>query len=275
MNLAVLDARSWASRLSGSTDEAYCSPTISSGQTGVEKTAITVAIFSVPILATAIWLAATGRSVKIAPVIIAGIASFTYMALLRSPAVLPLPDFFEMLSENWPGKTLSITGTFLLIFLLPGVTFRSVGLTWRQNSGSLMPVFITGVIVLVMISAIAYFLAPSPTPLLENVLWQATMPGLDEELFFRGLLLLLLHQAFGKRFRLLGAETGWGLWVVTVIFGLLHGVTFSDGALSVSPLIVIGSGYLGFIMTWMRERTGSLVAPILFHNIFNVTQAFI
>lgn len=241
----------------------------------MEKALLTFGIFSIPILATVIWLLVNGKSVKFTPVIVAGVASFIYMALLRSPAYLPLPDFVEMLSENWTGKSLSIASTFILILMLPGVTFRSVGLTWRQNKGSLIPVFITGAIVLAIISTTSYFLAPSPNPSLEIILWQATMPGLDEELFFRGLLLLLLHRAFGRSFRLWGAQTGWGLWVVTIIFGLLHGITYSDGAYSVSPLIVIGSGYLGFILTWMRERTGSLVAPILFHNIYNVTQVFI
>ena len=101
------------------------------------------------------------------------------------------------------------------------------------------------------------------------------MPGLDEEPFFRGLLLLLLHQTFGKGLKVWGAETGWGLWLVTAVFGLLHGITVESGELEVNLWVIVSTGFIGFVATWMRERTGSLVAPVLFHNLINVAQAFV
>ncbi len=91
----------------------------------------------------------------------------------------------------------------------------------------------------------------------------------------RGLLLLLLHQAFGKGLSIWGAESGWELWLVVAIFGLLHGVTTEGGQLQISFAAIVSTGFIGFILTWMRERTGSLVFPILFHNIFNVSQQFV
>ena len=107
-------------------------------------------------------------------------------------------------------------------------------------------------------------------------MFQATLPGLDEELYFRGLLLLLMHQAFGKGLRIWWADTGWGLWLVVLIFGLAHGFTYEDGALvGVSFGAIFLTGYIGFILTWMRERTGSLLVPILYHNLFNLTMALV
>jgi hypothetical protein len=181
----------------------------------------------------------------------------------------------DELTLNWFGKTLSIAGTIAMLYFLPHVGFRAAGLTWKQNKGSLDPVIRTGGLVLLFATGGAFLVASTPNTSLENLLFQATMPGLDEELFMRGLLLLLFHQAFGKGLNVWGAETGWGFWLVIAIFGLLHGVTVQNGELEVSFWVIVSTGFIGFVVTWIRERTGSLVAPVLFHNISNVAQAFV
>lgn len=179
------------------------------------------------------------------------------------------------LTLNWYGKTLSVVGTIAMLWFLPRIDFRTAGLTWKQNAGSLSAATRTGVLVPLFTTAGALLAVSSPNTSIENLLWQATMPGLDEELFFRGLLLLLLHQAFGKGLNVWGAETGWGLWLVVAIFGLLHGVWIDSDGIHVSFWVIVSTGFIGFVLTWMRDRTGSLVAPILFHNISNVAQAFV
>lgn len=85
----------------------------------------------------------------------------------------------------------------------------------------------------------------------------------------------MLHQAFGKGLTVWGADTGWGFWLVVAVFGLLHGVTVESGDIQVDIWVIVSTGFIGFVVTWMRERTGSLVAPILYHNISNVAQAFV
>ena len=181
----------------------------------------------------------------------------------------------ETLELNWLGKGLSLLGTCVLLALLPGVGFRAAGLRWEQAPGSLRPVAIVGTATIVGSTITATFASPSPDITVEWLAFQATMPGLDEELFMRGLLLLLFHQAFGRNFTIAGAETGWGLWLTTLLFGLLHGVTVQGDEISVSAAVTVLTGLVGFIAGWMRERTGSLVAPIVFHNAFNVAQSFV
>ena len=63
--------------------------------------------------------------------------------------------------------------------------------------------------------------------------------------------------------------------MTTALFGLLHGVTVQGGVISVHVAAIVLTGLIGFIAGWMRERTGSLVAPVLFHNGFNVAQSFV
>ena len=62
---------------------------------------------------------------------------------------------------------------------------------------------------------------------------------------------------------------------MTVSFDLLHGVTIDAGDIDVDMTIILGTGLMGFVLTWMRERTGSLVIPVLFHNVSNVAGAFV
>ncbi len=59
------------------------------------------------------------------------------------------------------------------------------------------------------------------------------------------------------------------------IFGLLHGVTVNGGELDVNLWRIVSTGFTGFVLIWMRERTGSLVVPVLYHNVFNVAQALV
>ena len=241
----------------------------------MEKALVTAGIFVVPTLLLVIAFKLTGRKVEWAPLLWAGFAFLVYFLLLRSKGVIPAPQFMEQLSLNWFGKTLTLVGTLVLLYAIPTVGFRAAGITWKQNRGSLRHVALTAGIILFITTGTAMLVANTPDTSLENLLFQATMPGLDEELFMRGLLLLVFHQAFGKNLQIWGADSGWGLWLVVVIFGLLHGVTVQEGEIAVNPWVILGSGFVGFVLGWMRERTGSLLVPVLFHNTFNVVQALV
>ena len=241
----------------------------------MEKALVTAGIFVVPTFLLVIAFRLTGRKVEWAPLLWAGFAFLVYFLLLRSKGVIPAPHFMEELTLNWFGKTLTFAGTITMLYLLPNVSLRAAGVVWTQNKGSLKPVILTGGIILILATGGAMLVASTPNTSLENLLFQATMPGLDEELFMRGLLLLLFHQAFGKGLNVWGADTGWGFWLAVAIFGLLHGVTVQNGELAVHLWVIVGTGFTGFVLTWMREVTGSLIAPILFHNISNVAQAFV
>lgn len=73
-----------------------------------------------------------------------------------------------------------------------------------------------------------------------------------EELFFRGILQTRLGDVFPRR---LG-----GVAVAAVCFGLVH---------STQPAAVLPLTMMGFILGMVYERTGSLIAPILVHALFN------
>jgi len=105
----------------------------------------------------------------------------------------------------------------------------------------------------------------------EGWWFQATMPGLAEELVYRGAFLALCDRAFGRPWRIAGAEVGWGLIVTSVVFGAVHAVNIDrNGALTVEWLFAIGPFAGGLLGGWLRARTGSIWPGVVLHNASNL-----
>jgi uncharacterized protein len=83
-----------------------------------------------------------------------------------------------------------------------------------------------------------------------------------EELVFRGVLLALLDRALPQRWRIAGAYIGWGGVALTLSFVALHGLR---------PGLLFGVLPAALLYLWLRERTGSLLAPIAAHLAWNVS----
>ena len=168
---------------------------------------------------------------------------------------------------NWQGKLLALVAT-LAIAASPAFGFRRVGLTVSQEPGSLraaLPVaaFYCAFFVVV---AVAF---PGGRSTGENIAFQLTMPGLEEEPFYRGVLLFALDRAFTGRRRFLGVDWGWGAVLSCLLFGLAHAFGFSHGGFSFDPMTMALTALPSFVAVWLRLRTGSLLLPIALHNFGN------
>ncbi len=168
---------------------------------------------------------------------------------------------------NWQGKVLALAAT-LVIAAAPALGWRPAGITLRQKPGSLR------VAVPVALLYCAFFLAialvfPDDPPTTETVAFQLTMPGLEEELFYRGLLLLALDRALADRIRFLGVEWTWGALISCALFGLTHAFAFSDVSYSFDPMYMGLTALPALIAVWLRLRTGSLLIPVVLHSFGN------
>lgn len=178
-----------------------------------------------------------------------------------------LPYFLPRTEWNWQGKLLAL-GATLIIASLPAFGWKKVGLTLRQDPKGIRPAIIVALIVCAVFVYVALEIPNEPIDR-ETLAFQLTMPGLEEEPFYRGILLLALNQAFRGRIRLLGVQWGWGALLSCALFGLAHAFDYSHGAFSFDPLTMALTGGPALIAVWLRERTGSLVLPILLHNFGN------
>ncbi len=201
------------------------------------------------------------------------------IAIFKGGALISLDQYFEGLQWNWGGKIASIAMT-VAVFAVLAMTTKSVsresaGFTLRQNPGSVVPALIATVLLAASGIGLEFLGADGPSMDPERLAYQATMPGLDEEPFFRGVFLAVLAAALPSRgLSLLRARiTGAGL-LMTLLFGLGHGVGIEDGKPFISWIYIVVTGYLGFGLLWIRERTGSVLLPILAHNLINFSGSF-
>lgn len=191
---------------------------------------------------------------------------------------IPLQRWFGPLQWNWGGKIVGIAASLLMVaglWLFARKPPRESGLTLRMERGSIVPALLVSVLMVGATIGLEVLAQDGTDTSPERLLYQATMPGLDEELFWRGVFLLAMNEALrGGRFGLGGAELSWAGVLVSLLFGLVHGVQYSEGAFSVSWLVIGITGVIGFGLYWLRARTGSIVIPIIVHNVINVSGSF-
>jgi membrane protease YdiL (CAAX protease family) len=96
---------------------------------------------------------------------------------------------------------------------------------------------------------------------------------IPEELAFRGVLHGALSRAWGFRGVTLAGSLLFGLWHIATSLGLTSsnvGLTrvFGGGVfgmLAGVSLAVVATAAAGFVFSWLRQRSGSLLAPIALH----------
>ncbi len=183
-----------------------------------------------------------------------------------------LPNLVEG-ERNWTGKLLAVAGT-LAIASLPFFGWKRVGLTLKQRAGSLRSALPVALLYCGFFVALATVF-PSDPPTTEEIAFQLTAPGLEEEPYYRGILLFALDQAFRGRVRFLGVEWGWGAVLSSLAFGLAHAFGYSDGALAFDWLTMALTAVPSFIAVWVRYRTGSLLLPVVMHNCGNTAMTLL
>lgn len=228
---------------------------------GVLGTALLEFALLAPLVLLALWRSSSKHRRLL------GLAAALYILSLAS-IMLPKAPFVRALDLdwNWQGKLLDISWTLLFVFLWRGGTLRQVGLRWRLQPGSLRPVLVV-LAMLAVLFTILGFSVGTPNP--EEVAFMWLMPGLAEELVFRGVLLMLLNDVFGRPWRLAGASVGWGFVITSVLFGFLHGALVTGNGLSLQPSNIIITGLFGALLCWLRERSGSLWPAMLAHSLID------
>lgn len=177
------------------------------------------------------------------------------------PSLLPPGDW------NWQGKALALVAT-LLLASLPAFGWRRSGLTLVQAAGSLKAAIPVVLLYIAFFTGIAWMFPTEPATT-ETIAFQLTMPGVEEEPFYRGILLFALDRAFLGRKQILGVEWGWGAVLSCVLFGLAHAFGFSDGQFSFDPLTMALTAVPSFIGVWLVLRTRSVLLPVVLHNFGN------
>jgi membrane protease YdiL (CAAX protease family) len=94
--------------------------------------------------------------------------------------------------------------------------------------------------------------------------------GLGEERLFRGYIQSRLNAVFGRPFSFYGVEWGWGAIVASALFGLMHVLnlgSYVNEQWYLTPWWGLWTFFGGLVLAFVREKTGSIVAPTLLHGL--------
>lgn len=199
---------------------------------------------------------------------------FYCAAIVLAGQVQGLIPGLSGLKWNWVGKIVATSVVLAAIAAVPLVGRAEVGLQVRLKPGSVVPALIATAILCLLAWGQEIWAADGRELSRERLAFQLLMPGLDEELFFRGLLLALLLRAFRERWSLFGAPVGPAAAVVTFIFAALHGLRIAEAQLVFDAEAFAVAGALGFGLLWIRQRTGSVLPAIAAHNLINFGNSF-
>jgi membrane protease YdiL (CAAX protease family) len=94
--------------------------------------------------------------------------------------------------------------------------------------------------------------------------------AVGEELLFRGYLQSSFNLIFGKTFKVENVTFGWGLILSALLFGLIHSLAATPIAWPWMLFTFVGGLILGFV----REKDGSLLAPIILHMLMDFPLIF-
>lgn len=196
--------------------------------------------------------------------------------VLQVPALKPVKDLLDQSNWNWAGKVVALCATLTMAaavsLVVPGALSR-MGFTVRQIPGSVLPALAMATAVTGGCIAMEIAQANGTELSADRLLYQSIMPGLDEEPLFRGLLPFLLAMGLGGNERRFW-HIGLGGFLATVLFGVGHGLAYQEGAFVFAGVPILVTGLIGLSLLWIRERTGSLLLPIIVHNVINVSMGF-
>ena len=164
---------------------------------------------------------------------------------------------------NWSGHLLALAGMLVLAVVLvrrTGLSPLELGFARPSNLGTAVGVGAAALFVSYPLHVITGGRVGEITA--ATWLFVTTMPGLVEEVAFRGVLLAAAERAAPAARVMAGVRVSVGAAILTAAFVGLHGF-------GVGMLVSVLPGALLYL--WLRLRTGSVVLPIVAHNLWNLT----
>jgi membrane protease YdiL (CAAX protease family) len=193
---------------------------------------------------------------------------------LRAAAVLlPVTLLFPVIGllgttpREWPGALLLAAGVMVATTL---AVKRTAALDTREPRA--ISVAGTGFyLAMLVLGSLACFVFNLVSTIAARAVLLLIFVGFLEEFFFRGYLQTRLNDAFDRPYRVAGVAIGPGLFIGAAIFGLIHPLT-SPGGIPWPWAVWTAAG--GLLFGFLREKSGSVVAPAVAHGLFVLPMAF-
>jgi len=192
--------------------------------------------------------------------------------------------FYELRVLEWFAPYVAVSVAILLVYgALIHASFRGESVDYFDRSladwkRSFQWFFLTFVLVIPLFFIANHFwqgfifqraFIPDGIPDLGSLLiYQLFLIAIPEEIFFRGWLQSRLNSIFPRRWPVLGVSVGWAWLLTAFLFATAHSlILYQWWHFAIFfPALLFG---------WLRERTGGITAPALFHWSSNIAVNWI
>lgn len=130
---------------------------------------------------------------------------------------------------------------------------------------------------MIVISIFTLFSADKTKFNIETLAFQISLPALDEELSYRGIMIGLLVPQLKNYFCIGKLKLGNpAMWITGILFGLVHGFNLTvDWQLQMDFFSFGYTFAIGMIWAWMVLKSGSILIPIISHSSNNFLATLI
>lgn len=189
----------------------------------------------------------------------------SYQIVLVLPTMNENLDFIKS-SWNWEGKIFGILWGVISFFLFRKYFAENNYFTLKQDKTGLKKA-LTGAIGIVLLSTVVWFILGKSDFNIETLAFQLTVPGIDEEIMFRGILLGLLMTTLKNKVPFLGNPS---VLLTAVLFGFMHSLTLGKNySVNFDPMYFFQTGLAGYVWGWITIKSRSILLAILSHNFSN------
>jgi len=185
-----------------------------------------------------------------------------YYMLISIPNEVSFFDFIKS-RWNWDGKIIGIIWAVVSYYLFKNYFLENNYFTIKQNKNGFKHALVAGICIVVL-STVIWFLSGDSDFNIDTLTFQLTLPGIDEELIFRGILLGLLMTSMKNNI------FNPSILLTSILFGFMHALSISDNySLNFNSIYFIQTGFAGYIWGWITVKSKSLLLAILSHNFSN------
>lgn len=188
-----------------------------------------------------------------------------YEFIKNFPKFYPAFDIIKS-SWNWDGKIYGIALGVIFYFLFRKLFEENDFFTLKQHKENFKPA-LAGATVMVILSTIIWAILGKSDFDFETLAFQISIPGIDEEIFFRGLFLGLLSSALKEKVSFLGNPS---VLLTATLFGFMHALKIDrNNSIGFDSIYFLQTGLAGYIWGWITIKSRSILLAILSHNFSN------
>lgn len=181
---------------------------------------------------------------------------------------VPNISIFDKLTLMWQAKTINIVICTIYILLLYKSGNDDISFSLKFKSK--IWIYILCFLIFTLSLNCLFSGVPNLHFDLEYFIFSLTLPGISEELFFRGIMMNIFNRVFTTRKQVLGISIGWAAVVQILLFGIGHSFYIDDQ----QHIQFYLAGFLfptliGIFLTFVKEKSGSILPAIILHNSYN------